>query len=757
MSRLAPIILLVAVACGDPAAHDRDVDAQEVSDASDASDPSDGSDSSDGADAPDIADTGDTIDTIDTIGDVSPLVPDGWLSALTSAADLALLADADGEVKYLASLVGKAPPAPLTPGCYFQDMHRWEFHIQFLRTIPGLEALPLQAYTAMVLARPTRVFWGGAVAPYPAALHPRTGVPGVIVYTVYSDDLVGSLTGADLVEADATLEGCIPFARDLLVFRPANIIQRQLTIQQAAILEAGDVDVIMPEALRPGLTAEAYVQGEGYGTLRVVPADELVLDYGPRDILIAASAPNDISVVQGLVTRDPQSVHSHVNLRLAEKGVPSASVSAIYDNALVRTYDGKLVHLVVSGAGVVIQPATLEDAEAFWEARRPDLPEPVADLEVTALTGFDGLRHADAIAFGVKAANLGELHALLPSEHRVEGFGIPFAHYVEFVDASPLAARITTMLADPRMTTDATFARTTLDALREAFEDTPLPAPLMSALTARLREVFGPGVDTTRVRFRSSTNAEDLDVLSGAGLYDSRSGCLADDLDGDALGPSRCLSEAERTWMEAELATRTAELAAHPERTWLAAIIEDLEGDLGKEKTVARAVRKVWASLWNERAFEERAFYGIDHTKVFMGIAVEPSFVLERANAVAVTNLPATSGGPVYRLVSQTGWLSVVRPEDPLAIAEVLTFQRDGDARAGTQLLVGSSLLPAGQGVWSEAELDTIAALLYQVQDHFAASVYPDLAGLALDLEIKRTHDDRIVIKQARPYLGAGE
>lgn len=39
---------------------------------------------------------------------------------------------------------------------------------------------------------------------------------------------------------------------------------------------------------------------------------------------------------------------------------------------------------------------------------------------------------------------------------------------------------------------------------------------------------------------------------------------------------------------------------------------------------------------------------------------------------MAVTNLD----GGVYRIVSQTGWLSVVRPEDPLAVAEVLTFRR---------------------------------------------------------------------------------
>lgn len=752
--RLGLASLLALGACGDDPAGPRDVETIAPDTTPDTT-------------APDTGDTAEpdtTLDTLEPDGDTaepdtSPPPDGGYLVHLASPDDLATLSKDDAEVKYLARVEGATPPAPLTADCYFQDMHLYDWHLEFLRSFPELADLQPAAYTAMVLARRTRSLFGGSVRPYPGAVHPRTGAHGVLAYTVYSEPLTGSLVAADLVALDATLERCIPFAADLLVFVPTDALQKQLAMSQRPALAAADVDVLLPEDLRPGLIAEAYVQGEGYGTLLVVPEGEVVRDYGPRDIVVAPAAPNDISLVAGLVTKDPQNVHSHVNLRLAEKQIPSASVPAIYDNALVTAYAGKLVHLVVSAAGVTLEPATLADAEAFWQSRRPDIPDPVADLSVTALTDFATMRAADAIAFGVKAANLGELHHVLPPEHRVEGFGIPFHYYADFIATSQggaLEARIDAMLADPRMSTDAVFAAARLEALREAIEDAPFPPDLLAALTTRLREVFGDGVDTTRVRFRSSTNAEDLDVISGAGLYDSKSGCLADDLDGDTAGPSRCLSDAERAFLEGELAARKAELAAHPERTWLADIIDDFAGDLTKEKPVARAVRKVWASLWNERAFEERAYYGVDHRQVYMGLAVEPSFVLERANAVAVTNLPSSSGGPLYRLVSQAGWLSVVRPEDPLAVAEVLTFHRGPDTTPeDVQVLVPSTLVPPGETVWSEGELETLAGLLFHIHDHFAAEVYPDLAPLSLDLEIKRTTDGRIVLKQVRPYLGA--
>lgn len=745
-----PIFVLL-FACGDPV-ESKDTSDGEVEDSSgdgDGTEP-DGEDTADTGDTGDTTDTGDTGDTSET--DVGP--GEAYLNELSSADDLARLSVAGGEVKYLAPVLGKTPPSPLEARCYFQDMHVYEWHLLFLRSFPGLETLPNSAYTSMVLARGSRVLWGGSVRAYASAIHPRTGKPGVIAYTVYSEALPGSLTAADLVELDATLEGCIPFGRDLLVFVPGDVVQRQLVVTQAQALSDGDVDVLAPEQLRPGLSAESYVTGVGYGTLRIVPPNQIAINYGPRDILIAASAPNDISIVSGLVTRDPQNPHSHVNLRLAEKQVPSASVAAIYDNELVRTYAGKLVKLEVTAATVTLTPATLAEAEAFWESRRPTLPPLTWDLEVEGLKGFDTMRHEDAKAFGVKAANLGELYRFLPEENRVVGFGIPFAHYAAFAETPGLKARIDGMLADPRMKTDAVFARAQLGALREAIEDTPFPAELLNALAVRMREVFGEGVDTTRIRFRSSTNAEDLDVISGAGLYDSKSGCLADDLDGDSLGPSRCMHADERAFLENELAARQAELAAHPERVWLVELIDDIDGDLKKEKPVARAVRKVWASLWNERAFQEREFYGLDHRHVFMGIAVEPSFVLETANVVAVTNLPSDDGA-LMRLVSQTGWLSVVRPEDPLAIAEVATaFMTEAPPYyEDFEVLVGSSLVPSGETVLTGTELEVLAGLLRQVQVGFEAEVYPDIEPLRLDLEIKRTRDGRIVVKQARPYI----
>ena len=264
------------------------------------------------------------------------------------------------------------------------------------------------------------------------------------------------------------------------------------------------------------------------------------------------------------------------------------------------------------------------------------------------------LRATDAISVGSKAANLAELNQVLPPGNRVTGgLGIPFSVYRDFMRDTGLQPRLETLLADPRLASDARFRRAALASLRKVIEDAEVPPALAARVAEGLRAAFGADRASAPVRFRSSSNVEDGENISGAGLHDSSRGCLADDGDADDLGPSLCLAADERADMQAELDRRQAEYAAHPERDWLPAIIEDLVKDLSRERPVSRALKKVYASLWNDRAFEEREYWGIDHKLAFMGVAVEPSFVLEKLDAVAVTNLESATGGPLYRVVSQ--------------------------------------------------------------------------------------------------------
>ncbi|WP_437533643.1 PEP/pyruvate-binding domain-containing protein [Sorangium sp. So ce726] len=677
-----------------------------------------------------------------------------YLTELVTRDDYTSLAGEGAEVKYLTIVDGRESPAMFAgAACLFQNTDDHPYHLQFLRTFPEYAALAPERYADMVLRRASRMMWGGGLKLYPATPHPLTGAAGVLAYTVYSETAPDELlTVDDIVQADRRLKGCSPFAERFLVFSPDGSAQTAAVRAIADELVAAGVALVDPDTLLSGLSAETYSEGEAYGYLKIVDG-AAAGSAGPRDVLVIDAAPSDLGLVAGLVTRQPQSLASHLNLRLREKGIPSAAVPGVFDSSVLRALANGLVHLTARGTHVEIEPARLEDAEAFWSVHRPPIGDPAADLEVSTPAALASLGSADVAAFGTKAANLGELSRILPEQNRVDGFAIPFRAYADFMERRGFNADVAALLADPRVFTDADHKQRRLSELRGRMRAAEHLPELGAALEAAVRQAYGAAGLVTRLRFRSSTNAEDLPGLSGAGLYDSRSGCLADDLDSDTLGPSACLSPEHEAYLRAELERREIELAEHPDRSYLLPIIEDLEQDLTEEKSALLAVRRVWASLWNERAFDDRAYYGIDHTKVFMGVAVHPTFVGERLEAVVLTGLEPDAPEPLYRVVSQVGEVGVAEPLDPTASPEILTFRRSaGGSPSEVALVSPSSLAAGGARLWSDTALNELAGLLFVVQDHFAASVYPSLAPLSLDVEVDVTMDGRTVIKQARPY-----
>lgn len=683
-----------------------------------------------------------------------------YSTQLRSLAELTAFsaAQAVAGVKYLAPIAGAQPLLPLTADCYFQNMQHYPWHLQFLQSFPELASANLDSYRNWVLRKATRRLWGGTVQSWPRVEHPTQHAPGVISYSIYADP--GGLSVADVASVHERLQRCLPFATKQLAFLPEAPDQLALVERASADFERRGVATVLPSALSDRLEHVAYSEGEGYGYLQVVPSGQALVDYGPRTIPVVENAPNDISIVAGLLTRYPQNELGHVNLRLHEKGIPNAALPDVYDTAWLLALDTQLVHLTVSEDSISVVAAELSEAETFWQAHRPQVRAPHADLTVHELSALHDLRAADASAFGAKCANLGELSQVLSDTHRPDGFSSPFSQYREFSQEPELDAAISALLADPAVRSDARYKRTALKKLRDRIRATPLSASLTSELQRAVDAAFGTAGYTKYLRVRSSTNVEDLDEFTGAGLYDSRSGCLTDDLDADETGPSACLSADKRAALEQQLALREEELAQHPDRDYVREIIADIRGDLSGEKPLADAVRKVFASLWNERAFDEREYYGIAHRDAYMGLCVHPSFELEQINAVAVSNLHVDQGAALYRLNSQLGELSVVTPEDPSAVAELLTFRRDHTPAEATEITLQtrSSLATESEQIWPPDKLQELAQLLFQVHDHFEREVYTNNAALALDFEVKLERSGAVTIKQVRPYhRAAGE
>ncbi|MDH5674462.1 MAG: PEP/pyruvate-binding domain-containing protein [Myxococcales bacterium] len=684
------------------------------------------------------------------------------LHELASAADFAALASAAGEVKFFVPVAGASAPPPLDAPCSFQNTGDFPYHLQFLQSLGLYRDLDLAGYEALTTSPEARQLWAGALRFWPVAPHPSPpkgaavlGVLSVALYTSPSGDEQPS--AEQLAAIHGALVECLPYASERLALLPAPGVQAAAVAEMQAELGALGVFVIELAELATGLGAEVYSQGESYGFVRVLwpredggvgPQPEL----GPRDILVADNAPPELPTLAGLISRRPQSPGSHLNLRMMERGAPSASLPTIFDSALLQQLDGLVAHIYTEDQDVRLEAASLQAAEAHWRRTRPPAPALQPDFTLEALADFAALRASDGAAYGQKAAYLGELQRALPAAQRPAGFAIPLARYQRFMIDNGLQTQVEALLEDPEVRRDGSVRRSRLSQLRDAIEHAPLPAGLLDELRGQARDSLGRAAAGAWLRLRSSSNAEDLAGFSGAGLYDSQSGCFADDFDADALGPSACLGAEERAALEAELGVLRAELAEHPERAWLAELIDDRLDALGRERGVARALRRVWASLWSERAFEDRQWRGLDPRAVGMGVAVHRRFVFEQLDAVLQT--PAAGAGDGrYRLISQPDGHSPVRPERPDLRPEVLSFEGTESGARSVQRVAGSSLLEAGQWLWSDAQLSELAQWVFALRQHLAGEVFCSQPLPALEIELERDAGGIVVFKQVRPRV----
>jgi len=473
---------------------------------------------------------------------------------------------------------------------------------------------------------------------------------------------------------------------------------------------------------------EPYTQGVGYGTLRLVELQDLEDleesgEIGWQDILILDEAPFDLErVVSGVVTGGRQTGLSHLNVRSAARGTPNCFVADALE--AFEAYDGALVRLECGESDYSVEVASLDDAEAWWSELQPDPVEvPAPDLETTELVPLLELptdtttERAQAVAaYGAKGAQLATLYQRISAAQQLEGFVVPMSTYATFLDGDydgrTFAETLDDWWADDDFVADAALRRERLEDLREAMRDAPVDAELLEALSDQIEAQWGD--DTTMVRVRSSSNAEDALHFSGAGLYDSTSACVADEWDDDDEGPSLC------------------------------------DPDEPRERTLSRAVRKVWASTWNMAAVEERAWYGIDQQQVAMGLLVNTRSDGEQAEAVAFSGDPIEEDDRV-RIDAQAGEIGVVAPESGVVPeitrveiddGEVIDIVRQQASSETDGRVLGPS--EAGRIGLRVAGLSELMPLDAEV---------PEGHTLLYDTEWKVLSDGRLVIKQVRPFL----
>lgn len=590
---------------------------------------------------------------------------------------------------------------------YFQNSNVYPIHYEFaaahlsggdLPIVPPLSQFNLTEYY-----EPDRRFILGAVTYY----------EGPQVWAL-------ELSPYDLASAEM-LELLYDRVKESAFFGPALAVHPTSTGVEAVAAKLGDgVVQVSTDQLFADIDYQPLNLGASIGRLRFLRATELEKAYvGFQDIVVLDAVPNDISVVMGLITEEFQTPLSHVNVLSQNRGTPNMGLRDATANEALRALEDQWVRLEVGPFEWSVEPATSEEAAAYWEEHRPDAVQiPRMDLETSELKDIeevvavpDGgdLRETiqEAIpAFGGKASHYSAL-AQVPGVPVPKAFGIPVYYYQQFLDENLFSERIAALLEDPTFVDDPATRDEELAALRTEMRRAPVNQSFQDALQSKLASDFA---DQPTIRFRSSTNAEDLEGFTGAGLYTSKTGLPAD---------------------------------------W---------------PSVLDAIREVWSSVWFFRAFEERTYRGIDHIGVGMALLVHRSFPDEEANGVALTANPFDTAGlePGFYVNVQVGENSVVQPD-----AGVTTDQYIQYFSSPNQPLVflsHSSLVPEGDSVLKRAQSQELGAALQAVHDYFSPAYGPaagNTGWYAMDVEFKFDGDvgeePALFVKQARPHPGRGQ
>ena len=458
------------------------------------------------------------------------------------------------------------------------------------------------------------------------------------------------------------------------------------------LFKASRIPLVFDADVYPETNFLALNPGEGYGLLRALEPDDRP---HPRDIVLYEALPNDLPRVAGIISTVPQTPLSHVNLRAVQDGIPNAFIRDALDEPDINALLGSYVHYTVAEVGWTLRVATPEEVNAHYESSRPAAEQtPQRDLSVTGITPLSQIHFEDWKAFGVKAANVAVLGTLgFPSGTVPDGFAVPFYFYDKFMTDSELYDRVKEMLGASDFQTDFDTQESELKKLRKAIKGAETPEWMATALTT-MHATFPEGQS---LRYRSSTNNEDLPGFNGAGLYDSKT--------------------------------------QHPEET--------------TEDGIAKSLKQVYASLWNFRAFSERDFHRIDHLAAAMGVLVHPNFSDELANGVAVSFDPIYGRARSYYVNTQVGEDLVTNPEAHSVPEEILLPEQ-----GAYFVLATSNQVPPGQLLMSDDQLDQLRRHLEVIHDHFK-TLYDPASGepFAMEIEFKITSENILAIKQARPWV----
>ena len=394
-----------------------------------------------------------------------------------------------------------------------------------------------------------------------------------------------------------------------VAYKPNSLRQDEASVSLKGVQRVLQSDIAKEQAY------QALNIAKGIGRIHIINKLDDHVEIGFNEILVLDEVPIQLPPVAGIITSQPSTPLSHINLLAKGWNIPNAYVKNAKE--LLKQYDGWWVQFETTRENYSIKRADLNQLREYERRlkERVNVITPKSNLAEERILDLSQQRKTLSIAYGGKSANLAEvMYAKLPGIVVPNGFTIPFFYYDEFIKYNKFDDQIFTLLNDQKFVHDPAYRREKLTRLREQIQKGEFDPDLQKEILAKVaREYPGKGLFV-----RSSSNSEDLQKFSGAGLYST---------------------------------------------------VPNVRGD----KELIEAIKTVWASLWNFEAYEFRERANVDHAKIFMAVLLQEGINSESSGVMITTDpYDKENVGAIYISAKRGLGIKVVEGQ---RIAEQIIFR----------------------------------------------------------------------------------
>jgi hypothetical protein len=630
------------------------------------------------------------------------------------------------------------------PVLHFLNHARFQFHADYiaeriLRISPEQLDREIDTFNRSFYLVPDRKFFLGIIALHVALHVAQTGGGGerfATLETVEIDNMDASMVLEFHAAVKSRLDPELP-----LYFKPGNHLQEAI----AAEIPREKLPRVHSHELFAQARFVPLNPGVARGRLRSFPNLERYRAARPTlewyDIIVMHRVPDDIPRLSGIINAEHTTPLSHTNVLAHGWQIPNSIQLGIFERVVSENLDGRWVEYSVDaqsgelGLRVVESPAELPQRPA-WSVQRIQLEEP--ETAHTPILELDLLRSADRYRYGTKAANLGELrHVLDNGSERLLGF-----YKIRRPPRANLLGYLAARLGLPETADHVKLARSAGDFLRAN-----LQIPRGIALPFSVQQEFlesSPRIQQTigKLKMALELGAREVEAL-----------CLQL----QTLIRGARIPEKLRGQIDAEIANHLSGVSSFVVRSssnaedlegFSAAGIYESINHVTTADNIFQSIKEVWASLVSPRSVRLRHEVGISLDACYMGVIVQEEVrgTAEQGSlmgGVLVTTNPMARGDfrNVYVNVSPRSVISVVQGSE-LPLQYLFNVVEGG----GRTLSLGSASEDLAEDAKDRLQRLVLAGRL--LQSHFS----PDYTFSApVDIEWISVPDGLFIL-QLRPY-----